>query len=283
MIITRIQANDGTFIRTARYEPESPPKGVLQIIHGFGEGIGHYDDVAAFFTQNGYACVMHDQRGFGAMTDKTPRQRKRARGIVRGYKCLLCDIKTLRRQINRWYPNLPVILFGHSMGGNIAANYLIRRRNFLDYSKAIFEAPWFRLYKPFPEIAKKLARATAKISPKLAVKAKLEIDRISRDTEKTKNLPHDGIFHTRMSLRLFTQVSEAGEFAIKNAGRITTPALLLCPGKDEIVCPQAIREFAENTKDNVKFTEYPDGYHSLHSDIISDEVFNEMLTFCETI
>ena len=280
VLFETVKACDSTNIRAVRYEPETSPIGILQIIHGFGEGIGHYDDMVDFFTNKGYACVMHDQRGFGEMPDKTPRQRKRARGIVSNYKCLMCDIKTIRSQINEWYPEIPVILFGHSMGGNIVANYLIKFPQ-AEYEKAILEAPWLRLYKPFPEFARKFAKFAGKISEKLALKAKLKIDSISRNQDKTKNLLNDGIFHTRMSLKLFAEITDAGEHAIKNAGHIKIPALLLCPGKDEIVCPKAIREFAALTGENVKFIEYPDGYHSLHSDIICDEVLSEMLAFCK--
>jgi alpha-beta hydrolase superfamily lysophospholipase len=55
--------------------------------------------------------------------------------------------------------------------------------------------------------------------------------------------------------------------------------LLLCAGEDKIVSPKAIREFSSNMNGNVTFIEYPDAYHQLHLDLISDEVLGTMLSF----
>ncbi|MCL2216264.1 MAG: lysophospholipase [Defluviitaleaceae bacterium] len=278
-----VNAHDNIPIRVAIYEPDAVPIGVLQIVHGFGEGIGHYNDVTEFFTGHGYACVMHDQRGFGEMPGMTPEQRKSAQGIAPSFGHFLHDIKTLRGEIGRWYPGLPIVLFGHSMGGNIVANYLLKFPDIYRcvYKKAIIEAPWLRLYKPMPKVAVAFARVIGKLSSKAAVTAKLSTSYITRDKEKLDSLLNSGFYHSRISLQLFAEITAAGEYAIKNVARITTPTLLLSPGGDRIVCPKAIREFAVNAGDNFHCVEYPDGYHCLHSDTLSGEVLNTMLEFCE--
>jgi len=277
MKIDSIKAHDGASLRVARIEPATTPLGIIQIIHGFGEGLFHYKDVVSFFTKNGYICVIHDQRGFGEMPDLSPKQRKKARGVVPSYTHLLEDIKTLRSEISKWYPALPVILFGHSMGGNIAINYLIANNG---YEKAIIEAPWLRLYKPLPKIATPLARLIGGINKNITVSANLRIEDITDNEDNTNNLRSDNIFHDRMSLRLYAAVVRSGENAIKNAAKISIPMLLLCPGMDKIVCPKAIREFAAGANKNVVLVDYPDGNHCLHSDVIKDKVLAEILRFC---
>jgi len=276
-----VRAHDGINLRVVRYEPTGEPVGIVQIIHGFGEGLAHYKEIAGFFVANGYACIIHDQRGFGEMPDMTPRERQKVRGVIPGYEYLLEDIKTLRGKVNMWYPGVPVILFGHSMGGNLAVNFLVRcGKDELSYSKAVLEAPWLRLYKPLPKFATTMARLIGKANRQLTISAKLNLADISRNLDITRGLQSDGIYHNRMSLRLYAEVVEAGELAISNANKISVPTLLLCPGADRIVCPKAIREFHGKAGDNVTLIEYPDAYHCLHADIINIEVMANMLDFC---
>jgi len=274
-----VKAHDGTSLRVARFDPVNKPLGVVQIIHGFGEGLIHYKEIASCFATNGYACVVHDQRGFGEMPGIAPHKRKKVRGVIPGYKYLLEDIRTLRGKIDMWYPGTPVIVFGHSMGGNLAVNYLVG--GFApDYVKAILEAPWLRLYKPLPGFATSVAGLMGKVSSKLTIPARLNLSDISRDENIVKSLENDGVYHNRMSLRLYAEVVKAGERAIMNANKITVPVLLLCPGADKIVCPKAIREFHNRAGENVTLVEYPGAYHCLHADINNVEVVTAMLGFC---
>jgi lysophospholipase len=274
-----IPAHDGTLIRTARFEPDAEPAGVIHILHGFGEGIEHYEETAEFFTQGGYACVAHDLRGFGEMPDKTRRQRQAARGVTPGYEYFLEDLQTTRHKIDQWYPGLPSVLFGFSMGANIIINYLLKYSQ-EQYEKVILVSPWLRLYRPLPGFAETMARLIGKVNPKLAISTGLNIRYASRDMDKIYRLKDYNIFHDRISLRLYTEIADAGEYALQNAAHITVPMLLLCAGEDKIVSPKAIREFSGNTKENVTFIEYPGAYHHLHLDIISDEVLGAILSFC---
>jgi alpha-beta hydrolase superfamily lysophospholipase len=274
-----ITAHDGALIRAARFEPDAEPVGVIHILHGFGEGVEHYEATAAFFTRNGYACVVHDLRGFGKMPDKTRREKQAARGVTPGYDCFLEDVQTIRRTIDRRYPGLPCVLFGFSMGGNIIINYLLKYSQ-EHYEKAILVSPWLRLYRPLSGFAETMANYIGKANPKLTISARLNVNCLSRDLAKMYQLKAYNIFHDRISFRMYTEIAAAGEYALRNAARITVPMLLLCAGEDKIVSPGAIREFSGNTKENVTFIEYPDGYHYLHLDTISDEVLETMLLFC---
>jgi len=273
-----IKMHDQASVYTARFEPESRPKGVVQAIHGFGEHIGRYEEMADFFTRNHYAFVIHDQRGFGSMPDKTKKEREASQGIVRDYKLLLDDVEMIRESIDSWYPDVPVILYGHSMGGNVAINCLLKQKQ-SDYKKLILESPWLRLYAPPSKATVACARLAAKISHKIAVVSKLDPNHITRGNQTADKPPKDEYYHNRMSLRLFTQVTSAGEYAIKHASDITIPTLMLCAGQDKIVSSKAIHAFCENANNNVILEEYPDAYHALHTDIVKIEVLNSMLAF----
>ncbi|MDR3085809.1 MAG: lysophospholipase [Christensenellaceae bacterium] len=275
--IQTMQMRDGETLRVAKFEPDGPVLGVLQLLHGFGEHIGHYEKLCAFLAQNGYACVVHDQRGFGEMPGKTPKERARARGVVPSYAAFLGDIAEIREKIAKWFTGLPVFLFGCSMGGNIALNLLLQSPE--SYAKAIVESPWLRLYKPLPGPVSAFAGLLGRLSPRLAIRTRLNTAAISRDQGEVGRLVNDGIFHDRMSFRLYSEIVAAGESAIAGASQIATPTLLLCAGADRIVSAPAIRELAKNAGPNLRLEEFDGGFHCLHHDILRAEIEERILSF----
>jgi len=271
---------DGVQIRVARFDPEGAPQGVVQFVHGFGEHIGMYEKVAEFFTDHGYAFVIHDQRGHGSMPDKTPEQRAKALGVVPSYACFLSDITAIRQQIGTWYAGLPVVLAGLSMGGNIVANYAERLPD-APYACVIIESPWLRLAKPMPGVVTAVARVVGRLHPTLAISSHLDLDAVTRDPVETAAMKADPLYHDRISLKLYAQVLDAGEYAIERAGDITARTLLMCGTGDRIVSVDAIRELAAHAGSNLTLREFPDAYHCLHDDLCRDQVLDTMLTFIE--
>ena len=73
-------------------------------------------------------------------------------------------------------------------------------------------------------------------------------------------------YHEHLSLRLFSQIMEAGRFAQSQAGNLKIPTLLFCGESDQICSPVAIRSFANNAGKNLELIEIADGYHALHLD-----------------
>src|SRR5262245_7230645 len=63
--ISSFQTPDGIHIHTESWLPEGEPKAVVVIVHGYGEHIGRYPNVAALFNEHGYAVYGLDHRGHG--------------------------------------------------------------------------------------------------------------------------------------------------------------------------------------------------------------------------
>jgi lysophospholipase len=168
------------------------------------------------------------------------------------------------------------------MGGNIVLNYLLKRSE-KDYDRAVIETPWFRLYKNQTPLMVFLAKPLGFLSPGFAVKNDLVTDAISRDPKKVEALKNDKLYHNRMGLRIFTQISASGEYIMKNADKLTLPILLLSGEDDRIVCPKAIREWSGKAGGNVTFYEEPKGRHALHdeSEPTRSEILKRILNFME--
>lgn len=273
-----IRAHDGAVIRAARFEADGKASGVVQFVHGFGENLEHYADIAKQLAAHGYASVAYDQRGHGRMESLTSRQRRAALGVSPSYNHLLEDLGSVRRDICERYPGIPVILYGHSMGGNVAVNYLLRFSQ-ADHSMVVLESPWFRLYKPINKMAFGAAKAIGMVSPRLTINSRIDLSHLFKNPNRVDYIKNDKTYHSRISFRLVAEITEAGEYAIKNAGEIKTPTLLLCPSQDFVVCPVAMSELAKNSGESVVFKEYEDGYHCLRYDSISDRVMEDILKY----
>ena len=100
--------------------PENSPKGILQLVHGMAEHKNRYEEMMSFFAEKGYVCVCHDHRGHGeSVLDEADR------GWLGDYdgKAVVEDTVLVTEYIKKEYPNLPLTLFGHSMGSLVVRCY----------------------------------------------------------------------------------------------------------------------------------------------------------------
>jgi alpha-beta hydrolase superfamily lysophospholipase len=239
-------------------------RGAAVICHGFGEHSGSYDELAGRLGQAGYASVVYTQRGHGELPEKQ-------KGVIPGYRCFLDDLGAVIGLMAEKYPSSPVILYGHSMGGNIVANYLLRQGQ-TGITCAVLESPWFGLYKE-PNILLSLA---AKCLGNLAVINKLNLSDITSDPEKADWIGNDPLYHNRISMRLLSGIMNGCAFALKNAPELSVPAFIAFAEHERIVSNGAIMRFAKAAGTAPK--RY-DSCHAIHNDVKREDFFTDMITF----
>ena len=100
--------------------PKEGAKGIVQLVHGMAERKERYEELMSFLAQNGYVCVCHDHRGHGESLKS-----KEDRGFMGDYdgKAIVEDAVLVGQYMKEQYPELPLILFGHSMGSLIVRCY----------------------------------------------------------------------------------------------------------------------------------------------------------------
>ncbi|KAJ2468508.1 hypothetical protein EV174_006297, partial [Coemansia sp. RSA 2320] len=99
-----------------------PPVATLTIVHGLGEHIDRYEDMARAFARSGIQVLGFDQRGFG----KTGRQCG-VLGDNEGLDTVASDIALMNKRVS--VDGVPHFLFGHSMGGLNVLNYCLQRND----------------------------------------------------------------------------------------------------------------------------------------------------------
>ena len=114
------RASDEVVLHRVRWSPEAgtSPRGVVHIAHGMSEHIARYAHVAEALVGAGFVVYGHDHRGHGK-TAPSPE----ALGFFAlegGFERVVQDLEEMIVDERRAHADLPVILFGHSMGSYIA-------------------------------------------------------------------------------------------------------------------------------------------------------------------
>lgn len=109
-------------IHACRWTPEGQPRGVFQIVHGIAEYVERYDDFANYLTRLGYLVVAEDHMGHGKSING---------GGIQGYFhggwfSAVEDTYHLLELTQQQYPELPYVLFGHSMGSFMVRTILAK-------------------------------------------------------------------------------------------------------------------------------------------------------------
>ena len=113
---------EGKEIKCYKWTANGNPKGIIQIVHGMTEYALRYEYFAEKLCENGYTVYAHDHRGHGETSKE-----EEERGYIadnEGFDILVEDVKELTDIIKEENPNIPIILFGHSMGSFVTQRYI---------------------------------------------------------------------------------------------------------------------------------------------------------------
>ena len=109
-------------IRAGIWAPAGEPVAVVQILHGIAEHIERYENFARYLNQHGILVVAADHMGHGKSIGSNGIQ-----GYFHGgWFSAVEDAYQLLNTTKKQYPDLPYILFGHSMGSFMARTILAR-------------------------------------------------------------------------------------------------------------------------------------------------------------
>ena len=249
-----LQASDGTRLYYRQWlHPQA--RAAVVLVHGLGEHGGRYDELIAIFYALGLSVRIHDHRGHG--------RSEGARGSIRRSEDFLDDLKLVLEDFAGQCQSTP-FLFGHSLGGLIAARFATAQL-----------APVRGLLLSSPALAirmssfqKLLLAMTTRLAPGLAVATSLSAQSLSHDPEVVQDYLQDKYNHGKVAARVVNFMLQAMAQALRDAPSFTTPVLLQVAGADSLVDPEGSRRFfAQLPQAHKTWHCYDDAYHEIFNEI----------------
>ena len=284
------------------WEPlDVKPWAVLQLSHGMAEHIARYAGFAEYLNAAGIVLAMHDHCSHGKST-KAGLQPGYF-GSARGDQAVLQDMKYLNDHMRTLYPDLPLILMGHSMGSFFSRAYLTRYPS--DAQALILSGTGGK--NPAAAIGKFVAkierRRNGEMQPsdllhklsfgafnKPFAPARTEVDWLSRDAEIVDRYVADPLCGYRFTaeamhdfLTLMIEVSSASW-----AQRIPHIPIYIFSGENDPVGTngKGVRQVAQwliNAGHTVSFKLYEGARHEMLNETNKADVMDDILTFIKTI
>lgn len=265
-----VEREEGVRLHFRVAEIAGPVRADVLLTHGLGEHAGRYGHVAVALAAHGIRLMAYDLRGHGRSSGR--------RGDVESYDVLLDDLRAVAAQAP--WSGQPIFLFGHSLGGQITLRHLQRDRP--SVAGAIIASPWLRLAFEPPRWKVALARAAMRLAPGLTFSTGMRVERLSRDVEHVRAMADAHLMAHRISARMFFAVSAQGEVALRDAGEIAVPLLLLHGEADPITHWRTTEELARTHGPAEKTLRIYEGVlHEAHNDIGRDRVLQDVAEWIE--
>lgn len=267
-----IKTPDGINLFTQVWKPSGQPDCVICLVHGIGEHSSRYEAWAKRFAEKNIAVFAFDQRGHGQSEGK--------RGVISSYQSLLDDIDWVLKECGEQYPNVPRLLYGHSMGGGEVLTHLLAREG--DYDAVIATSPWLIAKQSPPKLLIPLIGLLEKLVPNLSLRTKLNAELLSHDKNVVEAYENDALVHPWVSFRLFYQAYIAGYKLLDSTIAMKKPLLILHGCGDEITSAKASEKFSLHAGDLCQFHLFENAFHELHNEFCKDEVFDLILKWIRT-
>lgn len=247
-------------------------KAMILLVHGMGEHSSrYYDNVIPELLAKHIGVITYDNFGHGKSEGK--------RGHCPSYDALLEVLDTVYLKAKEITRGLPTFLYGHSMGGNLVINYVLRKKP--EINGVVLTSPFLRLAFQPPAWKMIMGKFLQKIAPSITLPSGLDADAISRIPEEVEKYQNDPLVHDMISPNFSFPIIDAGNWAIENASSTENPILLLHGTDDQIIDYMGSKDFAKKTK-LAELVLIDGGYHELHKDLEKDKVLRTIVKWIQS-
>lgn len=249
------------------WTPDTEPRGVVVLAHGYGEHARRYDHVARHFGEAGLVTYALDHRGHGRAGGKRVRVRHMAE-FVSDYRDL---VNTARSE----YPGRKLIVLGHSMGGGIVFAYGVAHAG--DYDLMVLSGPAIAAHTGVSRAKAIIGKAVGSILPDLPIEA-IDANAVSRDPAVVADYKADPlVYRGKVPAGIGKALLVVGESMPARAPVITAPLLVVHGEDDQLVSAEGSRRLVEHIgSTDVELKVYPDLYHEVFNEPEREQVLNDV-------
>lgn len=280
--------------------PDAEPRAIVQIIHGIAEYIGRYDEFMSFLADNGIIAVGTDHLGHGKSIESEEQTGFFA--YDNGWDYVVRDEEVLRLAMHENYPELPIIVFGHSMGSFMTRTLLIRYPDAFNaaiisgtgnqgaalVNGGLFMGNLVTGLRGAHHYSKFLNNLAFGSYNKIYENPKTEYDWLSRDEANVQKYIDDPLCGFIPSCSLFRDMMTGVKF-ITNKKNLTAmnkdmPVYFMSGDMDPVgECGKGVQKaynnFLEAGMKDVSIKLYPGGRHEMLNEINKDEVYADILAW----
>lgn len=267
-----VRTRDGLELRTLRWPAVGDARAHLLLIHGIAEHAGRHAHVAARFGRAGIETHAFDLRGFGASSGR--------RAYLDHWSDYHDDVEDRIAAIRAVSGRLPLVLYGHSMGGLIALGYVLgdARRPAVD--RLVLSAP--AIAARVAQWKRTLADVLGRLTPGFEIANDLPPGGLSHDPQVEVAYRSDPLnYHrttARLGMELFHEQARV-EARLARTQALPLPTYVL-HGTDDSVVPVSASAPLEG-RGNVTRHLYPGLRHEMHNEPQAEVVIGDTTAWIE--
>ena len=254
------------------------PRLALTIVHGLGEHGARYRYATDWFSSRGVDVLAGDLPGHG----RSPGARGHIDRFDEYERAAAAFLRAAREQFSA---DVPHILFGHSMGGLIAALTAARLTNARDPAApdgVVLSSPAFALCLSLPSFKVWAARAVSLFLPRLTQPSGILPNLVTRNPEVQAADAADPLLLNSVSLRWFFEFRRGMRQSPASAAAIRVPLAVFAAGSDLIVDTSATRRwFASVPGEQKEYREYPGLLHEILNEPERDTVLADIMDWLD--
>lgn len=246
------------------WHPSGERRAMIVLVHGIAEHSGRYERTGDLLADAGFLVRSFDLIGAGGSG---------------GARWDIDEWSRYHDQIERhmtWASDhdLPVILMGHSLGGNLALGYALSDRPSPDL--LVLSAPAVGGGAAWQ---KALAPLAARLMPKMALPNGVKAEQLSRDPAVGEAYFADPLVITKSTARLGNSFFESMVKLEENRDELDVPTLVLHGGSDVLVPTHSSAPLGE--LETVERRIYPGLQHEILNEPEGPEIVQEIIDWID--
>ncbi|GAA5021768.1 lysophospholipase [Marivirga lumbricoides] len=264
--VTSFKTSDNLNLEILSFSAIENPEKVLLIIHGHGDYAGRYVHVAEHFATKNINSAILTLRGHGNSEGK--------RGHASSMEQLLLDVEYFVRKVRRNNIDAKLYLYGHSMGGNIVLNYLLKDQS-NEIEGAIITSPWIKLVFQPAKWKVMAGNIMADIIPSFSESSGLDASEISTLPDEVKKYKEDQLIHDKISARLFKVITKGGETILSRSEKFHHPVFIAHGLADKITDAFASKKLADSNS-LFSWHGYEGNKHEIQNDVAKEQLLQDI-------